>query len=554
MAKYIQSRGNVISGKYEKGLLYIEKEYKAIGIYKTEVKDISLTAKLSDGGMDNYKDYLNQIRYFSITPNSIISATTLGSFEENNSEAINAAGRWFGTGAALVTSQLLKGKNHIVRVEYKDHTSSTLCIDDYLYQTFIVIASEIVKEEPESPLQVGKEVDNSNNIDANTIESGFSDNKETINSQRSNIQAPYNININPNNPDATIDRIELFIEDGDWESAKAYCNAGLDYFPRDYRLYKLALLINHECCDLESLITNISEEELEENSNFKKAIRFGESSFIAELEAAKKKIEETRAVETKEQEYKTKKTTYEKACNDLKQAKNQSECKRIAGIFESLEGFEDSEEKIQECKERAKGLILNGIEKIISENKERETTIKECENNINLQKNNILTMKQEIEAYIVGLGYDIEAKEKELIAQKKDIIDSIQVCLKDIEQLKKAREEEQDKYSAIKLSLFKSKLKQEYLDKIAALEKELAEKEELYNSIEQKRKNHEKDYRELIITPRNTIMLKKNELKNVEQKVKENESTISRNNTYIKRNNEQIYILKEKIDNNDFFS
>ena len=26
MAKYIQSRGNVISGKYEKGLLYIEKE------------------------------------------------------------------------------------------------------------------------------------------------------------------------------------------------------------------------------------------------------------------------------------------------------------------------------------------------------------------------------------------------------------------------------------------------------------------------------------------------------------------------------------------------
>lgn len=110
------------------------------------------------------------------------------------------------------------------------------------------------------------------------------------------------ININPNNVEPTIMRIEMFMEDGEWETAKAYVNAALDYFPTDHRLYLLSLCIDMRAETADSLRN--CKHSFRDNSNYKRFTRFADAESFSKVEeilnGIEQKAEETRIQEAAE--------------------------------------------------------------------------------------------------------------------------------------------------------------------------------------------------------------------------------------------------------------
>lgn len=612
MAKYIPSGGSVISGKYEKGLIYVDEEYKEVGIYKTQLQQMTLAAKFSDAGTDNYTKYLNQNKYYTITPSSILSATTLGSFEENNAELIDAAGRWFGTGAALVTSQLEKGQIHTVKIEYNDHTNSILNVNDYVYQTLIVIASQVkrnpavenknqtqteekivcticgyvnVSEKVPQKCPICHSVDsfqimNMKTFEFRDLDKGYTIPKQNVkkpevesNSSNSNLQenikpenihpketntSIINININPNNIEPTIDRIELFIEDEDWENAKAYCNAGLDYFPKDYRLYKLNLLAKNKVVDLETLIQKVTPDALEHDSDFKKALRFGQGEFDKEYEIIEKKVKEKEKErkeiirkqeeeESQKREYEQKKNRYDHACFTLLYADSIEECESLAGIFRGLDGFENSNEKIEECNKKAKEIQLKEIDIIKKDIQKQNAVIQDYEITNKKINNEIHELKQDLENYLKEKGYSISNMEEEIKERKTKNDKERYGCIYELKVIEDSLNEIHAEYDSIKSSLFKKNRKLELLEKISELEGDLTEKRELLHSIRQRSIDLEKEYTELVVLPKEKINDIEEKIRNSGQLVSNNESLIKKAKSQIETDTNKLAIMEREL-------
>lgn len=92
----------------------------------------------------------------------------------------------------------------------------------------------------------------------------------------------YVANVNPENVEPTITRIELLLEDREWERTKVYIETALDYFPTDYRLYLFSLCADNEIESIEDLGTII--DSLQEEKDFKRVRRFASEEDLDLLE------------------------------------------------------------------------------------------------------------------------------------------------------------------------------------------------------------------------------------------------------------------------------
>ena len=140
-----------------------------------------------------------------------------------------------------------------------------------------------------------------------------------------------NININPDNIEPTITRIDIFLEDGEWDKVTAYANAALDYFPTDYRLYKDLLLADMKCKSVNDLKSCGSS--FASNGNYKKLDRYADESLKKELKGILEYIE-------KEPIY--------------KQARSTSDKKKALELFKGIRGYKDSNDYITSLQTRIK--------------------------------------------------------------------------------------------------------------------------------------------------------------------------------------------------------
>ena len=72
--------------------------------------------------------------------------------------------------------------------------------------------------------------------------------------------------------DALLDRVQLFLEDGNYSEAKQYCDRALDLNPRNHNAYILKLMAQTECSSREKLATMTKP--LDTYDSYQKAIRF----------------------------------------------------------------------------------------------------------------------------------------------------------------------------------------------------------------------------------------------------------------------------------------
>ena len=141
-----------------------------------------------------------------------------------------------------------------------------------------------------------------------------------------------------------LERAFMFLEDGKWDDANEYCEKVLDADPKNARAY-LGKLMAELRTRTENNLKNLGEP-FDNNSNYSKAIRFGDEKLVAKLKDDNDFIRERN---------KNLRLSgiYSDAQGIMNGAKTEREYLNAAKKFESIPEFKDSKELAKECKEKA---------------------------------------------------------------------------------------------------------------------------------------------------------------------------------------------------------
>ena len=145
--------------------------------------------------------------------------------------------------------------------------------------------------------------------------------------------------VSEDNINAILMRIELFLEDGEWDRADAYCEQVLNYNPQCVQAYVGKLMAELKVKKESDLIQVDS---FENNLNYQKALRFAKAdereklqNYIVEINARKEK-------DNKDSIYKSAKSNMDGTLEGYSMA---------LASFYSIKGWKDSDDLAEKCKE-----------------------------------------------------------------------------------------------------------------------------------------------------------------------------------------------------------
>ena len=147
-------------------------------------------------------------------------------------------------------------------------------------------------------------------------------------------------------------RAFMFLEDGNWQDADVYCEKVLDQEPENAQAYLGKLMAECRVCKQSQLMNY--PKPFDGSNNFKKAARFGDEKLGAELNGYIAHINERNELNRKIE-------IYNKATDNMESANTEGEFKAAAKKFESIHGFKDTDEKRQQCLEKAEDSRKNAI-------------------------------------------------------------------------------------------------------------------------------------------------------------------------------------------------
>lgn len=146
------------------------------------------------------------------------------------------------------------------------------------------------------------------------------------------------------NAEALLKRAFMFLEDGDFASANEYCEKVLDLDPENARGYLGKLMAQQKVKTKESL--RDCAESFEEENNYLKVVRFGDSVLVEELQGYVKVINDRNDL--------ARRTAIYNSGNELmERATTESDFKEAAEKFQMIPGFKDSDFLAEECLEKA---------------------------------------------------------------------------------------------------------------------------------------------------------------------------------------------------------
>ena len=144
-------------------------------------------------------------------------------------------------------------------------------------------------------------------------------------------------------PESLLKRAMIFLEDGEWASARAYCEACLEIEPENAQAYLGKLMAKRKVRQINDL--GSCEEPIAQEKDYEKIMRFGDESIQNEVKGYNDtilaRIEEERLT-----------ALYNKADRLMDAAKNEDAYWAAARAFQSIAGFKDADEKAEMCKRR----------------------------------------------------------------------------------------------------------------------------------------------------------------------------------------------------------
>ncbi|WP_349671624.1 TIR domain-containing protein [Lacrimispora sp.] len=172
-----------------------------------------------------------------------------------------------------------------------------------------------------------------------------------------------NVDVSYMTPGVTqlLDRVSLFLEDGDFESAAEYCDRILDLEPRNSQTYFYKLLVQLKLRSPEEIILNAKS--LNEYPDYQKAVRFANDSYKAILEDYNRRVEvriENERIEG----------IYQQGLLKMQTALTETEYLEVASVFENLGAYKDSGDKADSCR------ALANEKRLIREREKEEARLK----------------------------------------------------------------------------------------------------------------------------------------------------------------------------------
>lgn len=157
-----------------------------------------------------------------------------------------------------------------------------------------------------------------------------------------------------------LDRMEIFLMDGEWEKADEYAEKVLDLEPKNAYAYWGKLLSSRNIHGLEEARNYHCKPFFDEEPLYKKALMFADPRFKAELESIlarqKKNFEDFRNNRKKED-------AYSKAMRILEKAKTSADYSKAISLLMQISGYKDADEKIISCKESRKQCIYDAAKR-----------------------------------------------------------------------------------------------------------------------------------------------------------------------------------------------
>lgn len=142
-------------------------------------------------------------------------------------------------------------------------------------------------------------------------------------------------------------RAFMFLEDGNWRDADAYCEKVLDQDPENAEAYLgklMAELHVRKRAELQTYNRTFTY-----SLNYQKIVRFGNKEMIAELDEANKRITDLRKKLQLTKEYNEAVASMDEASK----SKDENAYKAAAEKFREISDFEDSKVKMETCLEKA---------------------------------------------------------------------------------------------------------------------------------------------------------------------------------------------------------
>lgn len=234
--------------------------------------------------------------------------------------------------------------------------------------------------------------------------------KLTSNAEASPAQIPIIINSHTTgNAESLLRRTFLFLEDGEWATAKKYCERVLDLQPENAVAYVARIMAKRNVRNMEGLAN--CKKRFDGDPNFVKAYKFANAELRKKLDDYNRSvIDRLRVAENEEM--------YEIANRKTTGTPTEEEFLAAAKMFKSLGDYRDAQARAQDCRISAK----NAGEK--AREKAREIAILEQEKRISDEKLNE-KLKKIILVFIfliiLKLAYSVVAFPREQAAEAREI-------------------------------------------------------------------------------------------------------------------------------------
>lgn len=170
--------------------------------------------------------------------------------------------------------------------------------------------------------------------------------KKVLSSNKPKEEKKETIIVNSSNANTAplLQRVFMFLEDGNWASADEYCEKVLDLEPQNALAY-LGKLMAELKVHTQGDLTNCNNS-LENNGNYQKAVRFADEELKSKLTDINSSIQERLKAATLE-------GTYNRALGLKNSASTENVYKEAASIFETISEWKDSAEQARDCLEKA---------------------------------------------------------------------------------------------------------------------------------------------------------------------------------------------------------
>ena len=175
-------------------------------------------------------------------------------------------------------------------------------------------------------------------------------NSKNINPASESVSVTASANIAP-----LLERVFMFLEDGDWDRADNYCEKILDTDPKNAYAYLGKLMVQCKAQKIEDL--EKSKTSFENNVNYQKVIRFGDDKISKQLNGYIEKINECNKNERFRindgyAEIERKNKIYDDAVKRLSKANSIEQVAGTINVLRSIPGWRNVDELLEQCEQK----------------------------------------------------------------------------------------------------------------------------------------------------------------------------------------------------------